>query len=335
MTEFAPYQGGAFQPSPAFAGPARSLRVPARVTLVALGLIGAESLVGAALQAFCYPMAVGAGEPTAAQLAVADFLYLREPAVAAVLVLFAGLSFVVWLHRARTNLDGPDVEELTWKRGWSIGGWFLPLGNLVIPQLVVSEIDRVSERLADEAEGRPHERHPGVAVAWVTLWSLFLVVSQIGESVLGALYPGPSVLLGSAFGVFETVVAGSAILLVRQITANQERARAAADRLGRLPVADPAPAPAPAPAGAPEPERALIRAAAPGSSPRLPAAAEPVSATPVSATEFPDAPEIAPAPLGVPVPFDVPVPAPESSGAPEPVPAPEASSAAEPGSGAR
>jgi hypothetical protein len=277
VTEFAPYQGGTFQPPPSHPGPARSLRVAGWVAMIALGLIGAEALAAAALQAFLYPAMVGAVDPTATQRAVDEFLHTGERLIATVLLIVAGTSFISWLHRARTNLDGPGGREMTWTPGWSVGGWLLPLGNLVIPQLVVSEVDRVSERRADEAEGRPHERRRGVVVAWVVLWSLFLVVSQVGRPALALLDPGPSVLLGSVSGIFEAVTAGCAILLVRRVTANQERLRAALTRLRQAPTGDAAPAmpgrPEPASPGAPTP--ASVRPAAPA--PEL---------------AFPDAPEL-------------------------------------------
>lgn len=232
MTDYAPYQGGAFQPPPGFSGPARPVHVQAWIAMVALGLSGAEALVAAGLQAFTYPVLAGLDEPTGAQSAAHDYLSEQEPAVAGLLLLCAGLAFVVWLYRARTNLESPDAGELAWGRGWTIGGWFIPLGNVAIPQLVVSEIDRVSERRADQAEGRPHRRHRGVVVLWVVLWSITVAVNQVGELVLEELDPGPAALLTVAFGVLTAVAAGSAILLVRQVTTNQERVRQVVLRLG-------------------------------------------------------------------------------------------------------
>lgn len=231
MTDYAPYQGAPAQPHPLALGSVRPLRIPAWIAMVALGLIGLEALIAGGLQAALYPATVSTTEATDLQIAIDAFLTGREQAVALLLMLIAGIAFVVWLHRARTNLDRGN-RELTWTRGWAIGGWLIPLGNAVVPQLVVYEIDRYSELFADEAEGRPHERHRAVAVAWVALWSLFLIASQLGTPVLNELDPGPSVLAGAALGVFEAVTAGSAILLVWHITANQERIRLAALRGG-------------------------------------------------------------------------------------------------------
>jgi hypothetical protein len=298
VTEYAPYQGGAFQPPPAYSGPARALRVPAWLAMIALGAIGAEALAGAGLQAYLYPATTGAVETTEAQYAVSDFLYGPEQGVATLLLVLAGISFVVWLHRARTNLDDPHSPELTWKRGWAVGGWFLPLANFVIPQLVISEIDRESERRADEAEGRPHERHPGVVTTWIVLWSLFVVVSQLGGSALQSIETGPSVLLAVGFGIFEAVTAGSAIRLVWRVTANQNRLRDARTRFdpartGFLMPAPPAPWSSEPVSPTPRPASPTPRPAAPASSaPAAPAPASPGSASP--AASAPAAPGSAP-----------------------------------------
>ncbi|RSM51286.1 hypothetical protein DMB66_42175 [Actinoplanes sp. ATCC 53533] len=210
------------------------------------------------------------------------------PTIGLLLLMLAGIAFVGWLHRARTNLDGPG-EELAWSRGWSIGGWFLPIGNFVIPQLVVSEIDRVSQRRADEVEGRPHERRRGVVVAWVVLWSVSVAISQLGQPVLDRLDPGPSTLLSAAMSLFEAAAAGSAILLVWQVTANQERIRMAGLRYGRPAAWAGTPSPSPTAVGVPRP-------AFPGApAPALAVSDVPQSAAsgapePGSASSFPSSP---------------------------------------------
>ena len=280
MTEHAPYQSSAFPPPQAWSGAARPLGRKAWIAMVFLGLIGAEALAAAGIQAYLYPAAVGIVEATEAQIALDSFLYGGEQVLATSLLLLAGVAFISWLHLARTNLQGAGAEALTWTQGWSIGAWFVPLANLVVPQLVVSEIDRVSERRADEAEGRPHERRRGVLVAWLVLWSLFLLASQVGQPALLALDPGPSYLLASGFGVLEAVAAGSAILLVRRVTANQDRIRAAWLRHGHTSAG----AAVPAFPAAPEPRPAFPGDAAPAfpgaAAPAFPAAPEPRPALP-------------------------------------------------------
>ena len=231
MTEYAPYQGGAFAPAPAYEGPGRPLRIRALLAVIALGLIGAEALVAAGL--LTYMRRALSGGVDEATLAVARYFDGPRTAVVLVLLVLSSTAFIVWLHRARTNLDGADGWELNWKPGWAIGGWFVPLANFVIPQLVVSEIDRVSERRANEAEGRPYERRRGILVLWVVLWTVFQIQERTVTVALDRLAVDATVLVGLVGSLIEAAAAVSAILLVLRITANQERlmSRAAAPGL--------------------------------------------------------------------------------------------------------
>jgi hypothetical protein len=66
--------------------------------------------------------------------------------VAAFVFALTGLAFLQWRYRARRGLDRLGATGLTWRPGWAIGGWFIPIANLVIPLLVVNEIDRAGPR---------------------------------------------------------------------------------------------------------------------------------------------------------------------------------------------
>jgi len=54
--------------------------------------------------------------------------------------LFAAVTFLPWLYRAREDLDRRGEPGLRWRKGWTVGGWFVPAANLVIPWLVVREV---------------------------------------------------------------------------------------------------------------------------------------------------------------------------------------------------
>ena len=47
--------------------------------------------------------------------------------------------FIVYLYRASKNTELWDTTPRTWTPGWTIGGWFIPIANFVIPALVVSD----------------------------------------------------------------------------------------------------------------------------------------------------------------------------------------------------
>ena len=159
----------------------------------------------------------------------------------------AGIAFVTWERRARTNLDAFGVRGLKWGPGWTLGGWFIPLANLVIPVLVLGEIDKATATRAAavrESEfgwgasdtGRP------IFVFWAVAWPVNVVASYVAAALSSSYATA-----GAAIRVLVEVAAGvAAILLVLRITNSQEMLRRT--RPEALPTAPP-----PAPAAWPEP----------------------------------------------------------------------------------
>ncbi|MGW0246271.1 DUF4328 domain-containing protein [Nocardia goodfellowii] len=96
----------------------------------------------------------------------------------AVAVMLAGGAFVYWLVRARANAEilAPTGQRLA--RGWVVGGWFVPLANLVVPALVVADIHRA---------GRPQARSAAWLIgSWWCVWIAAWVVAWIGLNFLEA-----------------------------------------------------------------------------------------------------------------------------------------------------
>jgi len=58
--------------------------------------------------------------------------------------LAAGILMIVWLFQAYGVARRRGPTGTTWSQGWAIGAWFIPFGNLVIPKLVVNELDLMS-----------------------------------------------------------------------------------------------------------------------------------------------------------------------------------------------
>lgn len=72
---------------------------------------------------------------------------------AAVVGLTAGVVFLVWLARARRNVQAgprcshaPDAPVLG--PGWAIGAWFVPIANFVLPPIVLGDLWRGSRPAA-------------------------------------------------------------------------------------------------------------------------------------------------------------------------------------------
>ncbi|OJF15913.1 DUF4328 domain-containing protein [Couchioplanes caeruleus] len=226
MTQYAPYS----QPSPTFVSysTARSLRVRSIVAICGLVTVMVATLASAGILWYALEVAATAietNEDLDRAEALLTGLALLAVALTVCSMLFAGIAFISWLHRARKNLDEFGVPTLRWAPGWSIGGWFVPLANLVIPLLVVNEIDRESERRLMEGRGWPAggPRRTWFAL-WATLWTAFLILDRV-TSVMPFDDPDDPVTI--AITVITAAVAIgaaiSAIFLIRRVTNFQEQ----------------------------------------------------------------------------------------------------------------
>ncbi len=152
---------------------------------------------------------------TAPALALASSLWF---VLATLGWLYTIATFLIWLYQARENLDLRGERLLRWAKGWAIGGWFVPLANLVIPARVVGEVYARSE------PGAP----PGWRMPRVVLWwwlALILGIVRFTFSNVDTVHRVIHV-YGVGFwnlvnGVFGTIAAVLAIRIVRRITAWQ------------------------------------------------------------------------------------------------------------------
>ena len=126
-----------------------------------------------------------------------------------------------WIHRAHANLEKAGVRDLRHSAGRSVGSYFLPLANFVVPFRAMREL-----------HNRSHGKGSGqmtAAVADVTRWwachvaavGIFLFftldwLADFAPALYVAMPPG----LNAAMAVLGLLLlAGSAIFLVRTIGA--------------------------------------------------------------------------------------------------------------------
>ncbi|MEV4618900.1 DUF4328 domain-containing protein [Asanoa sp. NPDC049573] len=82
---------------------------------------------------------------------------------------------IIWLWRARKNLDAfPDTQPVL-SPGWAIGGWFMPFANAVIPARLAANVARQSSR----------ERWVS---ALTVVWWLALVVTYAVDRVASTVF---------------------------------------------------------------------------------------------------------------------------------------------------
>ena len=98
---------------------------------------------------------------------------LGGAAIMVAVVIF--VLIVVWTYQAHKATQALWRGTRTWSSGWSVGGWFIPLANAVIPRLVLTEIEKIAlAPRTDGVVGEDWRKRPTAAAGW--LWWVFFIV---------------------------------------------------------------------------------------------------------------------------------------------------------------
>ncbi|WP_328873405.1 DUF4328 domain-containing protein [Streptomyces sp. NBC_00287] len=79
--------------------------------------------------------------------------------------------FLCWFHRARVNAEVFSPFGHSKKRGWAVGGWFVPVIHFWYPRRITLDIWDAS---SPWSAPRPH----GLVNAWWTLWVISLIAGR-------------------------------------------------------------------------------------------------------------------------------------------------------------
>ncbi|MBB5872656.1 hypothetical protein F4553_006090 [Allocatelliglobosispora scoriae] len=139
------------------------------------------------------------------------------PVASLLLVLASGVLFLSWLGRARRNVADLPGARPTYSPGWTVGAWFIPLANLILPALVIADIASASA-----VPGR-FPRRGLLAVVW-GWWACF-TLHTVGVYVT-ALLPVTVddrvlTVLIALFDVLYLATGAFAILMMERIGAAQ------------------------------------------------------------------------------------------------------------------
>jgi uncharacterized protein DUF4328 len=136
------------------------------------------------------------------------------------------VMFLVWLHRAYSNLPSLGVPHPYFSSGWVIGSWFVPFMNLVRPYRIVKYIWNNSD---PETVGVEAGYYGASANFTLKAWWGFWLASNISFNISGSAekpYAYVAADLASIFSSGLTVIAAwLAIDVVRDISSRQDERR--------------------------------------------------------------------------------------------------------------
>lgn len=152
-----------------------------------------------------------------------------------IVVLVALIVYVTWsysAHRATSYLN-PSYRK--WSRGWTIGGWLIPLANLVLPKLVMNEIERISSARRHEgqvSEDWPYQ--PLLLSGWIWFVGLLigLLSTRLGHEVaVNAFNKGPADFSSGAYRNGYVIVLLGLSALITSMVAGISYIKTLSDRL--------------------------------------------------------------------------------------------------------
>jgi Domain of unknown function (DUF4328)/Protein of unknown function (DUF2510) len=218
-TGVAPAPGGWVQQQPAqpLKGLATALTILLGLTMVAAVATSAALFARASLLDDVFSVSLDELEDADAAAASTAVLFI-------LLFVATGIVWIVWQYRHAKNARLLGQSDGLGP-GWAIGGWFIPLGNLVLPQLQLHQAAK-----ATDGNGRGSGHAPPVVIVW---WVLFVIAALVGSVTrndsdadviddVSDIEQFQSNDQAAAVGMLVVIVAGvAAILMVRRLTARQ------------------------------------------------------------------------------------------------------------------
>ncbi|MFD5464849.1 DUF4328 domain-containing protein [Kitasatospora sp. NPDC127059] len=142
----------------------------------------------------------------------------------AVLV-FSAMAFLSWFHRVRVNAEFLAPHGHRYARVWAIVGWFIPVANFWLPRQVAGDVWQAGAR--PDGLGVREPLPQALLNLW---WGTFLGSHLVGglgdqfyqDATYADTYREAALWLGAA-DLLELAAAVFAVLLVRRLTATQER----------------------------------------------------------------------------------------------------------------
>ncbi|MBD0694701.1 DUF4328 domain-containing protein [Streptomyces sp. CBMA123] len=142
------------------------------------------------------------------------------------------VAFLAWFHQVRVNAEFLAPHGHRYRRMWALVGWFVPVANFWLPRQITGDIWQAGAR--PDGLGVREPLPQALLNSW---WVTFLGADLLGwlgsrsdeQAFYADAYRESALWLGAS-DLLEPVAAVFAVLLVRRLTATQER------RLAELPA---------------------------------------------------------------------------------------------------
>ena len=135
-------------------------------------------------------------------------------------LLAAGVVFIVWLWRVRSNAELFCAGRHRRGRGWVIGGWFCPVVTFWFPKQIVDDVIAASDpRTPPQVPDLRGIRGNGLVLAWWLTWVVGLVFFLPGDADTASDVPdvGDQVIGASLSTISAVLYAVCAVLAIRVI----------------------------------------------------------------------------------------------------------------------
>jgi hypothetical protein len=156
------------------------------------------------------------GEPMPVAFVVIGILaLLRLPLFLATVVFF-----LIWEHRAFSNLSALKAENLQFSPGWAVGWWFIPFANLIKPFQAMRELWNESDPEYDaESFLSVSAGAPLMMGFWWAFWLLSNFAHQIANKIDDLQFFPVALITAS---ILEIIAAGLLIKIIFGIVERQE-----------------------------------------------------------------------------------------------------------------
>ena len=165
-------------------GPMRSLRGLWIGLVVLFALIGVADIVAAGAfwnRAGLIDDVVNGNFPDGGALLDADDAVQGAIVAHSLLLITLAIVFIIWQFQHAKNAQAMG-ERGGLGPGWAIGGWFIPVANLVLPGVQIHQSSRLSD-LAVVRQPGTKGKGSGIVIVWMVLLALASLVFVIGGGV--------------------------------------------------------------------------------------------------------------------------------------------------------